>query len=425
MHLFIRRLGSALTLTVGCALSAQAADILITNATVFDGTGRDLLHNASITIEKGRVLRVEQGSSQTTAPVVIDAAGKTVMPGLINGHFHLMFDYYSGNSGNPAGSDEEARAYLRDKMPARLKGHLSHGITSLFSPIDFWPYIYDLRAQVASGEIAGPRLFVGGPILVNKGAHYACASEQPAAKKWCDEHIALFNDTPDKARAAIQQLVKDGADVAVFDAVTNQPQFNADAFQSMVDEAHRHGLRIVSHNANAKDAAAMVKAGVDGFVHPPTVTRDVDGKLLSMVGERKLPLAITLGFFQRYLAEGYGTPKDLEEYNTLLTNVKVMLKAGATPIFASDMPGLPPEDVVPTITRVMSGVGLDNRSILLSATRDAARGLLGKKDLGTLESGQLADLIMLDGNPLQDLSALTRVQLVIKDGKVAVDRRAP
>jgi enamidase len=424
MKIFKRALCTMITATCAAWLPAQAADIIITNATVFDGSGRAPIKNASVLIGKGRIERVQQGKVKETAPVMIDARGKTVMPGLINSHFHLFFDFYSGKASNPVGSDAEAAAYIQEKMPTRLKGHLEQGITSLFTPIDFWPHIYELRRQVASGQITGPRIFAGGPILMHSGPHYACASEPGNAKAWCDERIALADNTPEQARQAIAQLVKDGADVAVYDAITNQPTFDAATFKVLVDEAHRKGLRIVAHNSDAKDATTMVRDGVDGFIHPPTVTRDTDGKLLSIVGQHHLPLAITLGFFQRYMAEGKASPKDIQDYETLLTNVKVMLKAGATPLFASDMPGLPPQEVVPTITRVMSGVGVDNKNILLAATRNAARNFLGKKDLGTLEPGQIADVILVDGNPLLDLSALAKVQVVIKDGHVVVDKRA-
>ncbi len=424
MHLNARRSAAAAgLLALATSFPATAADLIITNASLFDGTGRDVVYPASIVIEDGRVKRVEIGASTTEAPVVVDADGKTVMPGLINGHFHLFFDLYSTPPRNLANSDEEARAYIRGQLPETLRGHLEHGITSLFSPIDFWPHIFDVREKVASGEILGPRLFIGGQILAHSGGHYACPGDDAEGGAWCNQRMVLPTDTPEEARASVQRVVRDGADLVVFDATTNQPELRKDSFLAMIDEAHRNGLRIVAHNADAKDVAAMVEAGIDGFVHPPAVTRDLDGSLVSIIGERGLPIEVTLGFFQRLIAMGRASESDVEDYETVRNNVALALKAGAVPIFASDMPGLPPEEVAPTVTRVMSGVGLDNKTILLSATRNAAHALLGREDLGTIEPGKIADLIMIDGDPLADLSALTKVELVIKDGKIVSDRR--
>ena len=97
-----------------------------------------------------------------------------------------------------------------------------------------------------------------------------------------------------------------------------------------------------------------------------------------------------------------------------------MLKAGAIPLFTSDVPGIPPKEVIPMVTKVMKGQGIDNKTILLSATREGANAL-GAKDLGTLEKGKIADLIIVDGNPLKDISVLQKVKLVVKDGVVVVD----
>ena len=128
-----------------------------------------------------------------------------------------------------------------------------------------------------------------------------------------------------------------------------------------------------------------------------------------------------MGFLQRFIGLGYAEDKDKHDYDVLRNNVQVMLKAGAQPLFTSDMPGIPPKEVIPTVTRVMKGEGIDNRSILLSATSIAAKAL-GQHNLGTLEKGKIADLIILDGNPLQDISALERVEVVIKDGRIEFDQ---
>lgn len=174
------------------------------------------------------------------------------------------------------------------------------------------------------------------------------------------------------------------------------------------------------HNADAKHVPAMIDVGVDVFIHPPSITKNIDGKYLNILGEKKIPIAITLGFLERYIGLGFAEEKDKNDYDILKNNVQVALKAGAVPLFTSDVPGIPPKEVIPMVTKVMTGQGIDNKTILLSATKEGAKAL-GAKNLGTLEKGKIADLILLDGDPLKDISALEKVKLVVKDGVIVVD----
>ncbi len=416
---------SAATLSwmVAFAQPASAADLLITNARLFDGTGSGMIENASIAVANGRIEAISATPLVAAGATVIDAGGKTVMPGLINGHFHLFFDFYNEPPYVPR-SDAEAQAFAREKLPEILAGHLEQGFTSMVSAIDFWPYIVDVREQVATGRLKGPRLFIAGGVLMNPGGHYACRAHTGIEKQWCDEHIAVPIDQPELARAAVRKFVEGGVDMIVYDGLTNTTGLKTEVVAAMTDEAHRHGLRVLVHNADARDAGALVEAGVDGFLHPPGGTRDTDGTLLAQVGAKQIPLAITLGRSERNIRLGRATERQIRDYEAVRHNVLTLLAAGAVPIFASDYPGIPPEEVAQMVVHVLSGVGLSNEAILLAATRDAAHRMLGRQDLGTLEPGKVADLIIVDGDPLDDLAALSRVRLVVKGGAVVVDRRS-
>jgi len=265
-------------------------------------------------------------------------------------------------------------------------------------------------------------VYVAGPVLINAGDYYACGGLSGAELDWCNQHVRLPIDTPELARESVRQLVKNKSDVVVVDGLTNQKVLNKANLVAIVDEAHKNNLKVLIHNSDAKYVKDIVDAGVDGFIHPPSVTKDVDGSLTKSIGEKKLPIAMTLGFLQRYIALGYAQEKDKNDYKILENNIQVALKAGAVPLFTSDMPGIPPAEVIPTVLKVMKGEGVDNKTILLSATREGAKAI-GAKNLGTLEKGKIADLIIVDGDPLVDIDALKRVEVVVKDGKVAVDKR--
>ncbi|MDT4855096.1 Amidohydrolase family protein [compost metagenome] len=286
-----------------------------------------------------------------------------------------------------------------------------------------WPFIAEARDEVRAGKWPGPRLFIAGGVLMAPGGHYICQALQGDQRQWCEESVAIPIATPEQAREAVGRYAQGEVDVIMYDGLTNSRGLDKPVVAAMVDEAHARGLRVLVHNADARDVPGMVEAGIDGFVHPPARTRDEDGSLSSTAGQRQLPVAITLGGAERAIARGVATPAQRENYETVRHNVIALLEAGALPVFASDLPGLPAADVAPLATRALSGVGLSNAQVLQAATRNAAHGLLGRNDLGTLAPGKLADIILVDGNPIEDLGALSRVRLVIKDGVVVSDWR--
>ena len=178
---------------------------------------------------------------------------------------------------------------------------------------------------------------------------------------------------------------------------------------------------------DAADVNQMVEWGVDGFVHPPGITADDEGSLLRTASERRLPLSITLGMMGRRIEE---TTKNTDtrlgfasEYYLTKRNITSMIEMGAIPVFGSDMPGFPAKEIVSTVTRALSSVGLSNAEVLQASTRNVAQSLMAKPDLGTIEAGQLADIILVDGDPLKNLSDLEKVYVVIQDGKIVVDKR--
>ncbi|WP_188110903.1 amidohydrolase family protein, partial [Acinetobacter portensis] len=153
--------------------------------------------------------------------------------------------------------------------------------------MDFQPYIYQVRDKIKKGEIIGPRIFVAGAVLLNAGSYYACGDLKDEELKWCNDHVRLPMDTPAQARASVQELVKNKSDVVVFDGVTNQTVINKEVIKTIVDEAHKNNLKVLVHNTNAKDVNTMLDAGVDGT-------------LLKRLGEQRTPIAVTLGFLERY-----------------------------------------------------------------------------------------------------------------------------
>ncbi|MGH8209930.1 MAG: amidohydrolase family protein, partial [Steroidobacteraceae bacterium] len=367
---------------------AFSADLVITNARVFSGTDDTEIPRASITLSGGRIERISRGAATAASgATVIDAGGKTVMPGLIQGHIHLFRDV-NGHQFIIPKSDAEVSEYIEHRLKPMLENYLHAGFTSVLSAGDLWPQIADVRDSVAAGKLKGPRLFIAGSVFQAPGGIYVCGAETQAKKAWCEQHMFMAVDTAQAARAGVQQLAARGVDAIVYDAVTNSRGFSSEVVAAMADEAHKHGLRVLVHNSDAKEVNELLQAGIDGFVHPPSITFDCDGSLLRGAGRKHVPVAITLGGYEDTVRSGQATQAQRSDYVTSRQNVMMLLKAGAVPVFGLDKAGVAPQEMVGIVGRSMSEVGLSNAQVLRSATRDAARSLLGRKDLGTLEPGQ-------------------------------------
>ena len=399
---------------------SPAVDLAITNARVFTGTGADVMEGATILVTGDRIESVSTGEVDAAAAQTIDAAGRTVMPGLIDGHVHVFFDLREGP--NFPRNDAQAVEFADGFMAALLKAYLDNGYTSILSPIDFWPQIATVRGRTESGELPSPRLFIAGGVFVAPGGHYVCRALEGEEQSWCDEHVSVVVDSAEAAREGVRGYAEQGVDVIVYDSRTNAPELQADVIAGLVEEADAHGLRILVHGSNMANVEAMVDAGIDGFVHPPADTRDMDGSLAARAGENGIPVAITIGEQEEEILSGSASDETRASYEIMHANVVQLLEAGAVPIFASDMPGAGPERTRPIVVRAMTGLGLSNADVLRAATRDAAQVYLGQADLGTIEAGQLADIIIVDGDPLADLGALENVDTVIKGGEVVVSR---
>ena len=381
--------------------AALAADLVITNARVFTATDAGLIESASVHIAGNRIESVSTAEIDASrdGARVIDAGGKTVLPGLIDAHYHAFFD--EDGASFPK-NDAEAQAYVAGQMPGKLHASLQHGFTSLISPIDFWPFIADVRDKVVAGEIEGPRLFVGGRVFMAPGDHYVCGT-----LAWCNEHLAVQIATADEARSGVARYADNGVDFITYDSRTNVGANGpmADVVMALIDEAHDRDLRVMVHGVNALYLQSLMDWGIDGLFQQADTTRDDDGSLLAGAASERIPVGITSRIIE------------LTHHN-----VMTLLNGGAVPIFASDMPGAGPEEILPRMLRLLSEeFGLSNEEILRAATSNAAQVLLGESELGTIEAGQLADIIIVDGDPLTDLSALLDVEMVIKDGKVVLN----
>ena len=421
------------------ALFAQAAfsaDIVITNARVFTATDAGVLEAANVVIDGERIESVSTAPVDVAGAQVIDAGGQMVLPGLIDTHLHIFFDLPnadgSSNELRFPTNDAEASVYIEELIPARLEAYLEQGFTSVLSPTDFWPHILEARELLDSGQRKAARLFVAGGVFAGPGTHFMCAVQEGEERRWCDDHIAVLLDDADKAREWVGRYAESGVDIIAFDSLSpnapmmlaEPPELQPEPIKAMIEEAHARGLRVFLTNFSAAHVNDFVSWGLDGFLKPARIVRDTDGSLLAST--QGLPFALTIGSNEKRHRLGLASEGAIERHRIERENALAMLRYGALPVFGADMGdqiGITPGEVLRATAFAMAGVGLSREEILLAATRTAAEEVLGRDDLGALEPGRLADVIMVDGDPLVDIEQLLNVSLVIKGGEVVVDRR--
>jgi imidazolonepropionase-like amidohydrolase len=370
---------------------------------------------------------------------IVDLRGRTLIPGLIDAHVHLLIA--------PEIVDETSlRNHERTTLPKWMTAFISHGITTVRSTADPLPYITQLRDRMDQ-SLAGPRVVVTGPAPSAPGGHPA--TTVCAKNPFCRQGLAREVDSEGPARQAVQELVAakvNAVKMVVDDTIVKIPPLPDAVVAAIVDETHRRGLRIIAHVSVRNDVSTtrqLIGLGLDELVHLPIDvlnTPEPAGvrEVVAMLAARRIPVTTTLSVFDAYKdskgvdRSSIGFPYSAEErqgFDGALKTVKAFADAGVTLVVGTDwfepavrFDGAP--DVMPPGARtlhemeLLGRAGLPVSAILTAATRNAASALGIIDRVGTIAPGKLADLVVLDGDLMADLSALRRTVAVFKGGRL-------
>ena len=430
--------GFLLFALIGMFQASPHAEILvIQGGSLFDGTGSDPTPNISVIIEGNRIREIGQGLSIPPGARVIDARDHMILPGLIDPHIHF-------------------RAW----MPQFF---LYFGVTSAFDTANPTEWILAQKEAIAKGKMNGPRLFVTG--LVVDGPRKEGAPPHPTEVGGYRIHV----DTAQEARQWVRLLHEKGVDgIKVHDGLSPE------LLKAVVQEAERLGLPVVGHSWNAHEA---IESGLRFMEHitpiaratiPPerleqvgasseiahlmeegrfkaVIRQMVENKVVfnpTLLGEwaNFTPLVEEYAHWDKEFADQPFAPEALRQriarrgvrvhrpsqaeaqgYRKTRRFVKEYLAAGGIISPGSDTGAIPGLGLHREM-QLLVEFGSTPKQALLGATRDAAL-LIGKeRDLGTVEPGKLADLLIVDGNPLQNIADTQKIKTVILDGKI-IDRK--
>jgi imidazolonepropionase-like amidohydrolase len=408
-------------------MNAQPVLLAITNGTAIDGTGADPIPNATVIVDRERIAYAGPAAGAAIPPgaTVLDAGGGTILPGIVDSHAHTTLD------------------------PAVRRTMLACGVTSVCDlgsevrRVRHFKQVRGHRGWRRRREEPAARCFCAGPILTVPGG-------LPDAV-----FMSRLNDEvrdPEEARAAVADLHERGADVIklfMHQEVNGRtyPILSLDQVRAIVEAAHAREMLVRVHVWGVPPTEVALAGGVDVIEHgpKPEISPDEMAEFTASAD----PLAAAMAAlapqlearkrqFERMIAQGvllvptlvryqWGfengpTPKpETEVWVGLdLDGIRQFHALGGTVALGTDWnTGLDERAFVQRELAFYAQAGLPPLSVIEAATRHAARACGQAGQLGTLEPGKLADLIVVDGDPLQDLEVLSRLRAVVVSGEIA------
>jgi imidazolonepropionase-like amidohydrolase len=411
---------AALALAAGCyfALPAAAQDLVISNARILDGNG-NAIERGSVVVRDGRIAAVgANASGASTNAVRIDAGGRTVMPGFVDAHRHIV-----------QGQGPAAASWLAEQSAASMRQFLEAGFTTVLSAIDPLDQILELRRRTESGETVGPRIISAALVPLSRavlgGGGVDPARTDPA--RAANRPGATAPGIPAaETVAAVRAAHARGVDAIKTVIIVTRDGPEAATLKVIADEAERLGILSITHAVSVIDTVAAVEAGTDILVHTPHIGQ-LDEATAKKIAAANIPMVSTLGVFVPYFNDA-NMPlfRDRQQFpfETLSSagqgpvNARLLFQAGITYAYGTDT-SWAPRDSLEHELRPLHLV-FSHEDLIPIMTRTAAIAVGRGNDLGTLEVGKLADIVILGADPLADEGALLDVDVVIKGGRVVV-----
>lgn len=402
-------------------------------ARLIDVKSGNVITNAVILIEGGRVKQVGAGVAIPSGAEVIDLGNMTVMPGLIDCHTHLLQNYDGARGGDDPNMiltvtqlGTVKRALLGAKMGLE---DLEAGITTV-RDLGNSGLNGDvaLRDAIRSGWVAGPRIMASTRALSAAGGQFGNVSAE--TQKIIEQEYVVISNV-EEARRAVRQAFYDGADLIKVIVNTGPRVVSLEEMKAIVEEAHRVNRKVAAHAIGNLATRIAAEAGVDSIEHAYTVPDDV----LQMMAQKKIYLVPTDGPLETYVdifvKPGNPSPDELKQATEGIRNfiqgsrdrlrraVKMNVPVAAGSDMYYQLPGKTRGTASLTMFRAYAEAGMKPIDIIRSATVNAADLLAGDRALfGSLEAGKFADIIAVEGDPLVDITVLERVRFVMKGGAV-------
>jgi len=445
------------SVVIGGALAACVMDapaphaqapkrLALVGGMLLDGYEVPPIHHAAVLIEGNKIVQVGPASEVKLPPdtTIIDTSGRTMMPGMIEAHAHLAILGH-GDYGRwfPWLAEHKAQFPPERILEISARQLLMAGVTSAIDLGGPLKESVSVRDRIKRGEIPGPRMEMSGPAIAHRNG-------PPPATPSVSLLAGRSVSTPEEAAQATEENIKAGVDV-----IKCQVPLSYEEYKAIVDTAHKHNVKVHAHLYTEKELSDAFRAGVDVLQHVgsagvPLYSKDLVKAIVDS-GRPVVPTAAhrvfvwpaTLEFPERlqhpqlkkdFPPEIYAEVQDsLKDYRSLRyfnttdrqmffgdADMHQWIESGAVIGMGTDS-GTPMNFHIDALWREAKAFvdhGMSPPRVISALTRINARIFNMGNDLGTIEAGKLADIIVVDGNPLFDIVALSHVETVVKDGVV-------
>ena len=422
------------------AVSARAQITVLRDLTVIDGSGAAPRRHASLVIERDHIRAIQNAGAAVPANAkIIDLAGKTIMPELINSHGHL---------GLLKGTQTASANYSRENFDRQLLQYQDYGVGAVLVMGTDHDEAYTWREESHAGTLPGALFYTAG-----RG--FGVPGGMPPLAMGMDS--VYRPATPEEARRDVDELAAHHPDLVkmwVDDFYGQYQTMKPEIYGAIIEQAHKHHLRVASHLFHLKDAQRLVDAGVDIFAHsvrdaeiPDSLIAEMKRKHVAYIGTLSLddfatayaddPAWLSQPFFRDALEPGVYEMITSDKYKaaqkasktvaieqaalpTALKNLKKVYDAGLLVALGTDSGATPirPYGFAEHVElQLLVQAGLTPLQAITVGTRNSAELLHIAKDFGTLAPGKKANFIVLDKDPSEDIRNTETVAAVWKDGK--------
>jgi imidazolonepropionase-like amidohydrolase len=400
-------------------------EIVLTNALVLDPAGGQLLPDRHVVVEKGRIADVATRPPRGGGDLTLDVRGRVVMPGLCDGHVHVTAvtpDFALLRRWSPT--------YVAARAGHVLREMLFRGFTTVR---DVGGADWGLARAIEEGHVTGPRLLFCGHAISQTGGHGDMRGPgEDAEEVSCVHGLGRVVDGVPAVQAACRDEIRKGAThlklmvsggvASPTDRITNT-QFSLEEIRAAVEEAEAAGIYVTAHAYTSRAVARAVECGIRGIEHGNLL----DEATLRLMAARGAFLIPTLSVVNAVIREGVeaGFPPALREkmfaiFETGTRVVEMAHRAGVKLVYGTDLLGAMHRYQLDEFG--IRGEVLEPAAVIRSATSVAAELFRLEGEIGAIAPGSRADLLVVDGNPLDDLRVLREpdrhLKVIVKDGVI-------
>ena len=389
--------------------------LVLAGARVYPSPRDRVIESGAVVIRNGRIVYVGSRNDRQVPKdaTVIDCTGQVVTAGFWNSHVHFTDARWEHAATMPG-------AALSDQLQQML---VRHGFTTVFDSGSYWPITTAIRHRIETGTVGGPRILTAGEILFPKGG---------ALPRAMLESLGMIAgempevETSAQASLLARTMLDRGVDgIKVYLATWwNDPpvRMSPAIVRAISDSAHRRRKLVLGHPTDLQGIETALASGVDVLMHTTPLSGPWTDALVKRIRQRGIALTPTLTLWRAELVRnGDGEADARAAQQVAVDQLRTFIRAGGQVLFGTDVGYLQDDDPTEEY-ELMAAAGMDSMQILASlTTAPAARFGDADRD-GRLARRRVADVVVLDGDPAQDVTAFARVARVIRNGRTIYEK---